>query len=76
MEFDAVMLLPRRAACIANGFWHDRTINDDLTVCVEKFPEKIALTAIKTESGEITRFTYRELATMADRIAIGYRAWG
>ena len=76
MEFDAVMLLPRRAACIANGFWHDRTINDDLTVCVEKFPEKIALTAIKTESGEITRFTYRELATMADRIAIGLSRLG
>jgi len=76
MEFDAVMLLPRRAACIANGFWHDRTINDYLTVCVEKFPEKIALTAIKTESGEITRFTYRELATMADRIAIGLSRLG
>ncbi len=39
MEFDAVMLPPRRAACIAKGFWHDRTINDGLAACVEKFPD-------------------------------------
>lgn len=76
MEFDAVMLLPRRAACIAQGLWHDRTINDDLAACVEKFPDKIALTAVQTESGEITRFTYRELATMADRIAVGLSRLG
>jgi cyclohexanecarboxylate-CoA ligase len=76
MEFDAVMLLPRRTACIAKGFWHDRTINDGLAACVEKFPDKIALTAVKTESDEITRFTYRELATMADRIAVGLSRLG
>jgi hypothetical protein len=28
MEFDAVLLAPRRAASIAAGHWHDRTIND------------------------------------------------
>ena len=30
MEFDAVLLPPRRARMVAQGFWHDRTINDDL----------------------------------------------
>ncbi|HEY8857163.1 MAG TPA: AMP-binding protein, partial [Rugosibacter sp.] len=76
MEFDAVMLLPRRAACIAQGFWRDRTINDDLAACVAKFPDKIALTAVQIESGKTKRFTYRELATMADRIAVGLSRLG
>ena len=30
MEFDAVLIPPRRAASIAQGLWHDRTINDHL----------------------------------------------
>ena len=35
------------------------------------YPEKVALTAVQVETGAIRRFTYRELATMADRIAVG-----
>ena len=34
MEFDAVLLPPRRARMVAQGFWHDRTINDDLDACL------------------------------------------
>ncbi len=30
MEFDAVLLPPRRAESVARGHWRDRTINDDL----------------------------------------------
>ena len=75
MEFDAVLIPPRRAAMVEQGLWHDRTINDDLDACVETVPDKIALTAVQVESGTTTRFTYRELATMADRIAVGSRAW-
>ena len=30
MQFDAVLIPPRRAHSVAQGFWHDRTINDDL----------------------------------------------
>ena len=28
MEFDAVLLAPRRARMVEQGFWHDRTINE------------------------------------------------
>ena len=76
MEFDAVLIPPRRAAMIRQGFWHDRTINDDLDACVGEFPEKLALTAVSLESGATKRFTYRELATMADRIAVGLARLG
>jgi cyclohexanecarboxylate-CoA ligase len=76
MEFDAVLLPPRRAESVARGHWRDRTINDDLDACVAHCPDKLALTAARGPSGEVRRFTYRELATLADRIAVGLARLG
>ncbi|HEY3046053.1 MAG TPA: cyclohexanecarboxylate-CoA ligase [Polaromonas sp.] len=76
MEFDAVLIAPRRAHSVAQGLWHDRTINDDLDACVAACPDKLALTAVQAESGVTTRFTYRELAAMADRVAVGLARLG
>ena len=76
MEFDAVLLPPRRAASIAGGYWHDRTINDDLDACVAACPDKLALTSVRLDTGEVRRFTYRQLATLADRIAVGLSRLG
>jgi cyclohexanecarboxylate-CoA ligase len=80
MDFDAVLLPPRRAASVAQGFWFDRTINDDLDACVAAYPDKRALTAIQVEGGAAvpttTCFTYRELAAMADRVAVGLARLG
>ena len=76
MEFDAVLLPPRRTESIAKGWWHDRTINDDLDACVAAYPDKVAVTAMRLESGELRRFTYRELATLADRAAVGLSRLG
>ncbi len=71
MEFDAVLIPPRRAQSIARGWWQDRTINDALDACVVACPDRIALSALRVEDGSMTRFTYREMAAMADRIAVG-----
>lgn len=76
MDFDAVLIPPRRAASVAAGFWHDRTINDYLDACVAASPEKLALTALRVESGTTERFTYRELASLADRVAVGLARLG
>lgn len=76
MEFDAVLLPPRRARMVAQGHWHDRTINDALDACVAARPDKLALTAVQIEAGTTTRFTYREMARMADRIAVGLARLG
>jgi cyclohexanecarboxylate-CoA ligase len=76
MEFDAVLISPRRAQSVAGGFWPNRTINDDLDACVVACPDKLALTAVQAESGSVTRFTYRELAAMADRVAVGLARLG
>jgi len=76
MEFDAVLIAPRRAQSVAGGFWPNRTINDELDACVAACPDKLALTAVQAESGSVTRFTYRELAAMADRVAVGLARLG
>ena len=76
MEFDAVLLPPRRARMVAQGLWHDRTINDALDACVAHCPDKLALSAYRVETGTVTRFTYREMAQMADRIAVGLHRLG
>ena len=76
MEFDAVLLPPRRARMVAQGHWHDRTINDALDACVAACPDKLALTAVQIEARTTTHFTYREMARMADRIAVGLARLG
>ncbi len=76
MEFDPVLLGPRRADSVARGHWLDRTINDDLDACVAFCPDKLALTAVRRDSGDVRAFTYRELAALADRIAVGLARLG
>jgi cyclohexanecarboxylate-CoA ligase len=76
MEFDAILLPPRRAESIAKGWWLDRTINDALDECVRAVPDKLALTAVRVESGELRRLTYREMGALADRMAVGLARLG
>lgn len=79
MDFDPVLLAPRRARMVAAKLWHDRTINDALDACVAACPDKQALAAYRIEPdapAEPVRFTYRELARMADRIAVGLARLG
>jgi len=83
MEFDAVLLPPRRARMRAQGLWHERTINDALDACIAASPDKLALTALRlpdaangVAEGATVRFTYAELGRMADRIAVGLARLG
>lgn len=76
MDFDAVLIAPRRAASVAAGHWHDRTVNDYLAACVSGRPEAPALTAVSLESGTVARFTWSELDRMAGRVAVGLSRLG
>ena len=76
MEFDAILLPPRRASSVAQGLWPERTINDALDDCVARCPDKVALSALQVESGTTTRLTYWELAGRAGRIAAGLARLG
>lgn len=71
MAFDAVLIEQMQARETTRRWWPGRTINDELDACVAECPDKIALTARRVEDGATTRFTYRELALMADRVAVG-----
>jgi len=76
MDFDAILIPPRRAAMVAAGRWPDRTINDYLDECLRDCPDKLALTALSIDRDQTRRFTYREVATLADRIAVGLSRLG
>ncbi|MFD1560815.1 cyclohexanecarboxylate-CoA ligase [Paraburkholderia silviterrae] len=71
MAFDAVLIEQMRARVTTRRWWPGRTINDELDACVAECPDKIALIARRVEDGTTTRFTYRELAALADRVAVG-----
>ncbi|MGH8821923.1 MAG: AMP-binding protein, partial [Rhodoferax sp.] len=76
MEFDTVLIASRRTQSVTQGFWHNKTINDDLDACLASCPDKLALTALQVESGTTTRLSYRELAATADRVAVGLTRLG
>jgi cyclohexanecarboxylate-CoA ligase len=76
MEFDAILLPPRRAAAIADGLWLGKTINDALDEGLRECPDKTALIAVSDEAGETRRVSYRELARLADRAALGLARLG
>ena len=71
MHFDAVLLAPRRAQMVAQGWWQDRTINEALDQAVQELPDKLALVAQRTGDTAARRFSYAELGRMADRVAVG-----
>ncbi|MDH0050584.1 cyclohexanecarboxylate-CoA ligase [Comamonas terrigena] len=76
MEFDAVLIPPRRARNLQAGHWRDQTINDALDQAVRERPQQLALTAWRTEDDAVRRFSYAELARMADRMAVGLHRLG
>ena len=76
MEFDAILLPPRRAASIAQGLWADRTVNDELDACLAECPDKTALTALHADGTPGRRMSYRALAQLADRMAVGLHRLG
>lgn len=76
MEFDAVLIEPRRARMEAEGFWKGITVDECFDRCLETKPDARALTAISVESGERQDLTWAELDLLADRAAVGLRKLG
>lgn len=76
MDFDAVLIPGRRARYVAAGHWRDQTIHDALGQCLRERPDQLALTAYRADQPAPTRFTYAELARMANRMAVGLHRLG
>lgn len=71
MHFDADNLPIRRPSMVAAGHWRDITINDSLDEAVATNGDGLALAATQFDSGDVRSFTYNELNTMVNRVAIG-----
>lgn len=76
MDFDAVLIEPRRPQMEAEGHWQGKTVDDYLDACLERAADETALTAIGTSSGSRRDLSWAELDLLADRAAIGLRKLG
>ena len=66
----------RIATMRAAGAWHDRVLTDFFDCNVAMHPDATAIAAWSGESGMIARLSYAQLATAADRIALGLYSLG
>ncbi|MBB6577212.1 cyclohexanecarboxylate-CoA ligase [Comamonas odontotermitis] len=71
MQFDAVLLAPRRAQMRSQGWWRDITINDALDHAARQWPDRLALVGQRAGEEAAQPFCYAELARMANRVAVG-----
>jgi cyclohexanecarboxylate-CoA ligase len=76
MEFDAVLIGPRKVEMVEKGFWLNQTIGDFFEEALNTVPEKNAIVSFSTSTEKVETFTYKELDTLVKRIAIGLHKLG
>lgn len=76
MEFDAVLISPRREKMLQESFWFNKTVIGSLRQAVQKNPEKIALVSYKTETKAERHFSYQEIWDTTNKIALGLKQLG
>ena len=76
MDFDAVLLPPRKEKMLQQGYWLNTTILESLNQAVHQNPDKVALVSYKTEEQSEKSFTYREILHAAQKIALGLKNLG
>ena len=76
MDFDAVLLPPRREKMLQQGYWLNKTILQSLNEAVHQHPDKVALVSYKTEDQSETSFSYREMLHTANKISLGLKRLG
>ena len=76
MDFDAVLLPPRREEMLQQGYWLNKTILQSLNEAVQQYPDKVALVSYKTEDQSEKSFTYREMLHTANKISLRLKRLG
>ena len=76
MDFDAVLIAPRRAAMIRAGYWRDKTVNDHFDAVLATRPDALAVSSISAADGGRRDFTWAELDRLANRAAVGLTRLG
>ena len=76
MDFDAVLISPRKEKMLKQGYWLNKTIIQSLDEAVAKYPTKQALINFRTESKQQISFTYQEILDTSNKIALGLKQLG
>ncbi|QIO05848.1 cyclohexanecarboxylate-CoA ligase [Acinetobacter shaoyimingii] len=76
MEFDAILLAPRKARMLQQGLWLNRTILQSLEDAVASSPEKQALVSFRTETKQHISFSYQDILDTSNKIALGLKQLG
>lgn len=76
MQFDPVLLEPRRAAMEAAGLWPGKTLLDYFDEALAADPDGRALTSVEVGDGTRHDFTWRDLDDLSWRAAAGLHRLG
>ncbi|MES2226565.1 MAG: cyclohexanecarboxylate-CoA ligase [Pseudomonadota bacterium] len=60
----------------ASGHWHDKTLLDYLDEVTPGRLDRVAVTDLNSETGQVTTLSYRQLLRLSRRIALGLVALG
>lgn len=76
MEFDAVLLPPRREKMLKHGYWLNKTILQFLDEAVNLNPDKIAMVSYKAEDRSESSFSYQDILNISNKMALGLKNLG
>lgn len=76
MEFDAVLISPRKEKMLKEGFWFNKTVIGSLKSALAKNPDKSALVSFKTETKSQQSFSYQDIWDTTNKIALGLKQLG
>ncbi|MCR8549433.1 cyclohexanecarboxylate-CoA ligase [Salipiger sp. P9] len=76
MQFDAVLIEPRRKQMEEAGFWPGKTLLDYFEACLASEPDALALTSFVVASGARRDLTWAEIDALSWRAAEGLRHLG
>ena len=74
MQFDPILPLARITAMKSQGHWRDLNLIDYFERCLTETPDKTAIVDFNSMSQAESRLTYRDLAALAELIAVGLNA--
>ena len=76
MQFDPILPLARITAMKSQGHWRDLNLIDYFERCLTETPDKTAIVDFNSMSQAESRLTYRDLAALAELIAVGLMQLG
>jgi len=76
MNFDAILIEPRRARMEAEGLWPGKTLLDYFDMRLAEKPDALALTTFAVASGTRRDMTWAEIDALSWRAAAGLQRLG